>query len=91
MLRPHKGCNSQSASSVLSNGILRQVPMTVRCRVQRAVDWICGLGRQLLAQADEAAVTLARHILVEPTPPGVPLRPMNALTSKLTWQAPGLS
>ena len=41
-------------------------------RVQRAVDWACGLCCQVLAHVDEAAVTLARHVLIEPAPPREP-------------------
>ena len=40
------------------------------CRVQQAVDWLCGLVRQVACHVDEATVTLARHILIEPTPSG---------------------
>ena len=45
-------------------------PYACARRVQRAVDWACSLGQQVLGHADEAAVTLAQHILIEPTPPG---------------------
>ena len=35
--------------------------------MQQAVDWACGLGQQILGHIDDAAVSLAQHILIEPT------------------------